>query len=152
MLKIPLKFKKTHPDAITPTYAKEYDSGMDLCSVEDVIIPAGERKLIKTGIIFALPIPDAEQPYMTEIQIRPRSGLALKKGITVLNTPGTIDTLYRGEIGIILMNTSNESFEVKKGDRIAQAVVCPVFNASLEEVSDIEETSRGSNGFGSTGV
>lgn len=140
-----LRIKRLHPDAALPAYAHASDAGMDLCSVEDLVIPPGGRALVHTGLVFLL-------PPQTEAQVRPRSGLALKKGVTVLNTPGTIDAGYRGEVGVILANFGEEPFAVKKGDRIAQVVVAPVTQPAIVEVAEIDETDRGAGGFGSTGV
>ena len=140
-----LRFKKIHPDAALPSYAHASDAGMDVRSVEDVTVPAKGRVLVHTGLVMLL-------PPMFEAQVRPRSGLALKHGITVLNTPGTIDSGYRGEVGVILANFGDADFEIKKGDKIAQIVVAPVLQAEIEEASEIDETDRGSGGFGSTGV
>lgn len=131
-----------------PVYAKEGDSGFDLRADEDGLLKPLERKLVSTGLYFELP-----DGY--ELQIRPRSGLAYKKGITVLNTPGTVDTGYRGEIKVLLINLSNEEFTWEKGERIAQGVVSPrVSNdyGELVEVKKITESERGSGGFGSTGT
>ncbi len=140
-----LKIKRIHPDAILPQYAHQGDAGMDLYSVIDASISPGGIQLVKTGIIMEL-------PQNTEAQIRPRSGLALKHGITVLNTPGTIDEGYRGEIGVILINHGTENFEVKKGMKIAQAVIKPTLTANIIEIDELSETSRSSGGFGSTGL
>lgn len=140
-----LKIRKVNPEAKVPFYAHEGDAGLDLFSVDDIIINPMERKLVRTGIQIQL-------PSNTEAQIRPRSGLALKNGITVLNTPGTIDEGYRGEIGIILINLGNEPFEVKKSMKIAQMVIKPVIKPEIEEVNELSETDRGEGGFGSTGV
>jgi dUTP pyrophosphatase len=140
-----LRFKRIHPDAALPSYAHASDAGMDVRSVEDVTVPAKGRVLVHTGLVMML-------PPMFEAQVRPRSGLALKHGITVLNTPGTIDAGYRGEVGVILANFGDSDFEVKKGDKIAQIVVAPVLQAGIEEADEIDETDRGSGGFGSTGV
>jgi len=140
-----LRFKRIHPDATLPSYAHASDAGMDVRSVEDVTVPAKGRVLVHTGLVMML-------PPMFEAQVRPRSGLALKHGITVLNTPGTIDAGYRGEVGVILANFGDSDFEVKKGDKIAQIVVAPVLQAGIEEADEIDETDRGSGGFGSTGV
>lgn len=140
-----LRFKRIHPDATLPSYAHASDAGMDVRSVEDVTVPAKGRVLVHTGLVMLL-------PPMFEAQVRPRSGLALKHGITVLNTPGTIDAGYRGEVGVILANFGDSDFEVKKGDKIAQIVVAPVLQARIEEADEIDETDRGSGGFGSTGV
>ena len=139
-----LKIKKLNPKAIIPAYQTKGAAGFDLHSIEDVILKPGERKLIGTGLAF-------EIEYGYEVQIRPRSGLAFKHGITVLNSPGTIDSDYRGEIKVLLINHSNEEFEIKKGDRIAQAIVAPVIQAEIIEVEELSETKRGEGGFGSTG-
>ena len=139
-----LKIKKLNEDAIIPAYQTELAAGVDLHSIEDYILKTGERKLIKTGLAFEI-----EKGY--EVQIRPRSGLAYKHGITVLNTPGTIDADYRGEIMVLLINLGNEKFEIKKGERIAQAVIAPVVQADIIEVEELSDTKRGKKGFGSTG-
>ena len=140
-----LRFRLVHPDAALPAYAHPSDAGMDLRSVADVTIPRFGRALVPTGLVALLPL-----GY--EAQVRPRSGLALKKGVTVLNSPGTIDSGYRGEIGVILANFGEEAFEVKKGDKIAQLVVAPVTQAAVERTDVVDETDRGAGGFGSTGV
>lgn len=140
-----LRFKRIHPDAVLPAYAHPSDAGMDVRSIDDLIIAPGKRALVHTGLIMAL-------PPMYEAQVRPRSGLALKNGVTVLNTPGTIDSGYRGEIGVILANFGEEDFAVKKGDKIAQIVIAPVTQPMIEETATIDETDRGAGGFGSTGV
>jgi dUTP pyrophosphatase len=140
-----LRFKRIHPDAVLPAYAHPSDAGMDVRSIDDLIIAPGKRALVHTGLIMAL-------PPMYEAQVRPRSGLALKNGVTVLNTPGTIDSGYRGEIGVILANFGEEDFAVKKGDKIAQIVIAPVTQPMIEETETIDETDRGAGGFGSTGV
>ncbi len=127
-----------------PFYAHAGDAGMDLRSVADLTIPAGGRSLVPTGLVFLL-----EEGW--EVQVRPRSGLALKEGVTVLNSPGTVDSGYRGEVGVILFNSSAEPFKVSKGDRVAQAVVAPVARAEVEEAFDVDSTERGGGGFGSTG-
>lgn len=139
-----LKIKKLHDDAIIPNFAHKGDAGMDLYSIEEVVIPASESKLIKTGISIAL-------PKNTEAQVRPRSGLALKHSVTVLNTPGTIDEGYRGEIGVILINHGKEDFTVNKNMKIAQMVVKPIYDINILEVNDLDDTERGNGGFGSTG-
>ncbi|NER13213.1 dUTP diphosphatase [Leptobacterium flavescens] len=130
-----------------PAYETEASAGMDLrASLTDpVTLKPLERAIIKTGLFIELPI-----GY--EAQVRPRSGLAAKKGISVLNAPGTIDADYRGEIGVILVNLSNEDFVVENGERIAQMVIARHERADWEEVSELSETSRGAGGFGSTGV
>jgi dUTP pyrophosphatase len=140
-----LLVEKTNDKAIIPFIAHEGDAGMDLFSIEEAILKPMERKLIHTGIKIQL-------PKNTEAQIRPRSGLALKNGITVLNTPGTIDEGYRGEIGIILINLSDTEFKVEEGMKIAQMVIKPTLTLDVEEVTKLNETSRGEGGFGSTGV
>ena len=140
-----LRFRLVHPDAALPAYAHPSDAGMDLRSVADVTIPRFGRALVPTGLVALLP-----PGY--EAQVRPRSGLALKKGVTVLNSPGTIDSGYRGEIGVILANFGEEAFEVRKGDKIAQLVVAPVTQAAVERTDVVDETDRGAGGFGSTGV
>lgn len=130
-----------------PKYETQGSAGLDLlaCINEDVVIKSGEIKLITTGIAIAL------EPGF-EAQVRPRSGLALKNGITVLNSPGTIDSDYRGEICVILINHSPNEFVVKRGMRIAQMVISQYQRADLELVEDLDQTSRGKGGFGSTGV
>ncbi|NPA12216.1 MAG: dUTP diphosphatase [Epsilonproteobacteria bacterium] len=139
-----LKIKKLKNSALIPAYQTKEAAGFDLHAVEDTVIKPFERKLIPTGLAFEI-----QKGY--EIQIRPRSGLAFKHGITVLNTPGTIDSDYRGEIKVLLINLGSEDFEIKKGERIAQAVVAPVVQADIVEVDELNETERGSGGFGSTG-
>ena len=129
-----------------PAYATAGAAGMDLLAAvtAPVTIEPGQRKLIPTGFCIAL-------PAGYELQVRPRSGLALKHGITLPNTPGTIDEDYRGEIGVIILNAGSEAFEITRGMRIAQAVLAPVIRAAWVEVEDLDETSRGGGGFGSTG-
>lgn len=142
-----IEIKVTASDgAILPQYKTAGAAGADVCAFlsEPVIIKKGERALIPTGLYFAIP-----EGY--EVQVRPRSGLAAKNGVTVLNTPGTIDSDYRGEIKVILINLGNEDFEVKNGERIAQIVVAPVTIGSFLQVDSLDETERGSGGFGSTG-
>ncbi|SHI63400.1 dUTP pyrophosphatase [Clostridium cavendishii DSM 21758] len=140
-----LKVHRVNKEATLPCYANPGDAGLDLYSVEEVIINPTETKLIKTGIRIELP------PY-TEAQVRPRSGLALKHSITVLNTPGTIDEGYRGEVGIILINHGKESFKVEKGMKIAQMIVNRVVPVEVKEVEELSNTVRGEGGFGSTGM
>ncbi|BAP18597.1 dUTP diphosphatase [cyanobacterium endosymbiont of Epithemia turgida] len=139
-----LKIIKLREQAVIPRYEHNNDSGLDLISIEDVEIESGESRLVKIGISIEL-------PPNTEAQIRPRSGLALKHKITVLNTPGTIDEGYRGEIGVILINHGKTSFQVRQGMRIAQMVIAPVIRVTLEEVDYLSGTTRGPRGFGSTG-
>lgn len=140
-----LKIKKVHPKAIIPTYANPGDAGMDLYAVEDKVIHPGETALIQTGIKIEL-------PPNYEAQIRPRSGLALKNSITVLNTPGTIDEGYRGEIGVILINHGKSPFTVEIGMRIAQMVISAVHRVEILEVDELTESERGEGGFGSSGM
>ena len=142
---VKLLIKKLHKNIILPEYKTDGSSGMDLmANVEQTVkILPGEKKIISTGIMVAI-------PKQYEIQIRPRSGLAAKNGISILNTPGTIDSDYRGEIKIILINLGKYTFEINKNDRIAQMIVCPVIKAELKEVESLPETIRGGGGFGST--
>jgi dUTP pyrophosphatase len=145
--KITIKFMNKS-DNINPIYAKEGDSGFDLRADESGLLKPMERKLVSTGLYFELP-----DGY--ELQIRPRSGLAYKNGITVLNSPGTVDTGYRGEIKVLLVNISNEKFTWDKGERIAQGVVSHRISSDfgdLIEVFEINESERGEGGFGSTGT
>jgi dUTP pyrophosphatase len=132
------------PDATLPRYQTEGSAGMDLCSTENVDLKPLERKLVHTGLRLAIP-----QGF--EGQVRPRSGLALKKGITMVNTPGTIDSDYRGEIMCLLINLSSESVKLEKGERIAQLVIVPVSQADLLVTDELDGTERGEGGFGSTG-
>ena len=160
-----LGFKKVHPDAKLPSYAHIGDAGMDVYAVEDVILYPFTPTLIKTGLVV-------EIPMGYEIQVRPRSGLALKHGITVWNSPGTIDCGYKGEIGVVLLWSPSGMMRLEeggysllqiekgepaekmiwKGDRIAQLVLAPVTKAGIVEVSEVSDTERGTGGFGSTGV
>lgn len=139
-----LKVKKLTDDAIVPQYAHPGDAGLDLFSNEDVEIDPGQSRMVKTGISIEL-------EENTEAQIRPRSGLASKHQVTVLNTPGTIDQGYRGEVGVILINHGRETFVARKGMKIAQMVVKPVVRVDVEEVDELSDTQRGAGGFGSTG-
>ncbi|GAB6167763.1 dUTP diphosphatase [Clostridium carnis] len=145
MNKFSLKVKKVHKDAIIPNFAHEGDAGLDLYSVEEIIINPSETGFVRTGI-------QIELPKQTEGQVRPRSGLALKHGITVLNTPGTIDEGYRGELGIILINHGKNPFKVEKGMKIAQMLVKPVWAVDVTEVEELSDSERGNGGFGSTGL
>lgn len=140
--------KKVHPDAVLPEYAYPSDSGFDLYSVEEIIIPAFGRALVPTGICV-------EIDENTEIQVRPKSGLAINQGLTVLNTPGTVDSGYNGEIKVIVFNTNNTTVTINKGMKVAQACLCPVVCGKyvmIQEVGELGEKDRGSNGFGSTGL
>jgi dUTP pyrophosphatase len=135
-----------HGDGLPlPAYATSGAAGMDVVAAETLTLAPGARHAVSTG--FAVAIPDGY-----EVQVRPRSGLALKHGITCLNTPGTIDSDYRGEVKIILANLGNAPFDIARGDRIAQLVPAAVLRATLSEVDSLDETARGSGGFGSTGV
>jgi dUTP pyrophosphatase len=156
-----VRVKKLHPDAVVPQYAKPGDSGFDFVALEDTVIGPGETKLVKTGI--AVEIPEG-----FELQVRPRSGTSLKTPLRVANAPGTVDSGYRGECCVIMTNTSNFNTTVikgvdekwyqentqfiKKGDRIAQGVICPVIRAEFELAEELSDSVRGVGGFGSTGV
>jgi dUTP pyrophosphatase len=127
-----------------PAYATSGAAGMDVLAAEDVLLAPGARHAVATGLALAIP------PGF-EIQVRPRSGLALKHGISVPNTPGTIDSDYRGELKVILINHGSEPFSIQRGDRVAQLVLAPVVQAAWDEVESLDETARGTGGFGSTG-
>ncbi|MBP5228362.1 MAG: dUTP diphosphatase [Kiritimatiellae bacterium] len=139
-----VSFKRLNPQATLPTYAHPGDAGMDLCACEQTLILPGERKLVHTGLAMAL-------PPGTEGQVRPRSGLALKHGVTVLNAPGTIDEGYRGELCVILINHGDQPFAIEPGMRIAQLIIAPVARAAIELCDALPESDRGTGGFGSTG-
>ncbi|MCJ2188734.1 dUTP diphosphatase [Novosphingobium beihaiensis] len=141
---IPVKVLPHGEGLVLPVYATEGAAGMDVVSAEDVTIAPGARHAVATGLAVAI-------PYGFEIQVRPRSGLALKHGITVPNTPGTIDSDYRGELKVILINHGAEPFNILRGDRVAQLVLAPVTRASWLPVEELDETVRGEGGFGSTG-
>lgn len=142
-MRIPLK--KLHPDAVIPVHAyDDGDAGVDLASIEGLKLGAGERAMVRTGIAIAIP-----QGYGGFVQ--PRSGLAASFGITLTNSPGLIDSNYRGEIKVILQNTGKDDFEVKRGDRIAQLVIMPVHQAEFIEVDELPGSDRGEGGFGSSG-
>ena len=140
-----LKIKKLSDDLKLPNYAHPGDAGMDLYSAVDTVLNPGEHKLISAGIKIALP-----PGY--EAQVRPKSGLALKHGISIVNTPGTIDEGYRGEVGVILINHGKEEFQIKMNQKIAQMVINKVECLEVEEVDELDDTSRGEGGFGSTGL
>jgi dUTP pyrophosphatase len=127
-----------------PSYASEGAAGLDVVAAEDLTLVPGERHAVATGFAIAI-------PAGFEVQVRPRSGLALKHGITCLNTPGTIDSDYRGEVKVILANLGGEPFEIRRGERIAQLVPAPVLRAAFREVDELGSTARGGGGFGSTG-
>lgn len=142
------RYSMSNPNSKKPMYAYPTDSGFDLCSVEEVSIDAFGRKLVPTGLHVDIP-----QGY--EIQVRSKSGLALKDGLMVLNSPGTVDQGYTGEIQVILFNTTNQSKKIEKGQKIAQAVLCPVVSGkwiNFVEVSNVDSKDRNNNGFGSTGI
>jgi dUTP pyrophosphatase len=144
MIEIELK-RLPHGDGLPlPARATEHAAGLDVVAAENLTLAPGQRHAVATG--FAIAIPEGY-----EVQVRPRSGLALKHGITCLNTPGTIDSDYRGELKVILANLGSEPFDVRRGERIAQLVPAPVLQADLREVAELSETSRGAGGFGSTG-
>ncbi len=144
---VPLRIKRLDHGAglPLPSYESADAAGMDIRAAEAVDLRSGSRALIPTGFAMAVP-----QGY--EMQVRPRSGLAAKHGITVLNTPGTVDSDYRGEVKVILANLGDEDFAVARGDRIAQIVIAPVTQAAPTEVAELDDTQRGAGGFGSTGV
>jgi dUTP pyrophosphatase len=139
-----MKIKRVNPDAKIPSYETVGSAGMDLTAMDSVAIPPLGRRLVKTGIAIQL-----EPGY--EAQIRPRSGRAYKEGLTVLNAPGTIDSDYIGEVGVILYNASNVGLTIFKGERIAQMVIAKYEQVTWEEVEELETTERGAGGFGSTG-
>ncbi len=144
---VKVKVQKLHPEAVIPAYMTEHAAGMDLYTVIDkpVTLGAGERTLLPTGLAM-------EIPPGYEGQVRPRSGLALKKGISLVNSPGTIDADYRGEIGIIIINHGTEQVEFQPGDRVAQLIIAPVTQAILVEADELNDSDRSSGGFGHTGV
>lgn len=147
MKRIEVEIKRLYPDSVVPTYKTEHAAGMDLSAyLEDSLrLAPGKRALVDTGIAIALP-----PGY--EAQVRPRSGLALKYGIGLVNSPGTIDADYRGEIKVVLINLGEADFEINRGDRIAQLVVAPVSRVDWHQVAELNTTRRNSGGFGHTGV
>ena len=140
-----VKIKKLSEKAILPSYKHKGDAGFDLHSIDSYLVKPGNRCLVSTGLVFEIP-----EGY--ELQIRPRSGLAIKSGISLVNTPGTLDAGYRGELKIILINHGGDDFEINPGDRIAQAILNKIDFAEIVEVGELSESERGSGGFGSTGV
>lgn len=149
--KMKLKIKKTHPDAVIPKYATPGSAGFDLVAVEDVEVLAGSTALVSTGLAF-------EVPEGFEMQIRPRSGMSLKTPLRVANSPGCIDSDFRGTVQVIMHNTETFSpeaplsyYKIKKGERIAQAMICPIIQVEMEVVDYLSETQRGEGGFGHTG-
>jgi dUTP pyrophosphatase len=145
MNQIKIKIERLSEAAIVPNYAHPGDAGADLYSIVDLTLAPLERAAIPIGLAMAIPV-----GY--EVQIRPKSGLALNKGLTVLNSPGTIDAGYRGEVKVIMINLSDRAIEIKKGEKIAQAVVATVGAAAFEVVTELEDSERGQGGFGSTGL
>ena len=144
MIEIELK-RLPHGEGLpAPAYATDGAAGLDVVAAEDLTLAPGQRHAVATGFSIAIP-----PGY--EVQVRPRSGLALKHGITCLNTPGTIDEDYRGEVKVILANLGSDPFEIRRGERIAQLVPAPVLTAQFREVAELSETGRGAGGFGSTG-
>jgi len=146
MLKVLVKQLPHGKGIPLPRYMSDHAAGMDLYAAVDLemVVPPGEWKLVPTGISIALP-----EGY--EAQVRPRSGLALKQGISILNTPGTVDADYRGEVGVILMNHSRENLVIRRGDRIAQMIINKIERIEFEEVEELPDSERGAGGFGSTG-
>ena len=144
MIEIRLK-RLPHGEGLPlPSYATDHAAGLDVIAAEDITLVPGARHAVATGFAIAI-------PHGYEVQVRPRSGLALKHGITCLNTPGTIDSDYRGEVKVILANLGAESFEVKRGERIAQLVPAPVLKTVFVQTDELDSTARGGGGFGSTG-
>ncbi len=143
---VPVLIKRLpgNDDLPLPAYATDGAAGMDVVASEDVDLAPGARHAVATGLAMAI-------PHGFEVQVRPRSGLALKHGVTVANAPGTIDSDYRGELKVILVNLGAESFAIRRGDRVAQLVLAPVTRAGWVEVDELDDTARGTGGFGSTG-
>ena len=144
MIEIRLKRLDNGDGLRLPAYGSDHAAGLDVVAAESLTLEPGARHAVATGFAIAI-------PHGYEMQVRPRSGLALKNGISVLNTPGTVDSDYRGEVKVILANLGTEPFEIVRGERIAQLVPAPVLRARFEEVEDLDETARGAGGFGSTG-
>jgi len=140
-----LRVKKLHDEAVLPRYSHPGDAGMDLYAIEDVDLAPGGSAMVRTGL--ALEVPEG-----TEAQVRPRSGLAARHRVTVLNTPGTIDAGYRGEVCVILINHGRGPFQVTRGMRVAQMVIKPVLTVQIAEAAELSDTHRGEGGFGSTGL
>ena len=141
---VKIKIKKIKDNAIIPEYAHDGDAGVDLYSTEDYLLKPGERVLVSTGIKIAIP-----KGY--EAQVRPKSGLAIKNGLSIVNTPGTIDSPYRGEVQIIAINLGKENIKIEKQTKVAQMVINKIEEAEFEEVDELDSTTRGEGGFGSTG-
>ena len=145
MTRVEIKRLPNNDDLPLPTYETAGSAGMDLRAAESITLKPGARHLVPTGLSIAL-------PHGFEAQVRPRSGLAVKHGVTVLNSPGTIDSDYRGEVKVILINLGEDDFVIRRGDRIGQMIVAPVVQAGWIEVDSLDETERGVGGFGSTGA
>lgn len=141
---VQLQVRRLRPDVPLPRYAQAHDAGMDLASAEDLVLQPGSRSAVSTGLAIAIP-----RGWVG--LIHPRSGLALRSGVTVANAPGTIDAGYRGELKVILVNLGGEPVEIARGDRIAQLLLQEVGEAEIVEVDELDETARGEGGFGSTG-
>lgn len=139
-----IKIKKLVSHAVTPEYQTPGAAGFDLAASSRVVIEPGETKIVPTGLVF-------EVPQGWELQVRPRSGLSYKTGLRVTNSPGTVDSDYRGEVGVIIQNTGDTVAIIETYDRIAQGVICPIIQAEFEEVENVSETQRGDGAFGSTG-
>lgn len=153
-IEIQVLFKKIHELSVIPKFSHLYDSGFDLVSVCDYLLCPGIITGVRTGLCVELSNPETTFPFTLEIQIRPRSGLALKYGVTIVNSPATIDNTYRGELIIPMTVIKNENYQIKAGDRIAQGVICPVLSSNvlkITEVNELDDTERGDGGFGSTG-
>lgn len=142
---VSLRVKRLYPDVPLPRYAHDGDAGLDLCTAEDVVLEPGGRVAVATGLAVAVPMGWVGL-------VHPRSGLALRQGLTVANAPGTIDAGYRGELKVILVNLGDEPVKIVRGDRVAQLVLQQVGQAEIVEVDDLDDTVRGAGGFGSTGV
>ena len=147
MSAVTVKICRLHVDAVLPRYMTEHAAGLDLCAALDapIELPPGGRVLVPTGLALAIPVG-------FEGQVRPRSGLALHQGVTLVNSPGTIDADYRGEVGVIMINHGDEPFLIQTGDRIAQLLITPVIHAQLQEFDSLDVTGRGEGGFGHTGT
>ena len=142
---IKIDIKKLHEDAVIPTYGTEGAAGFDFYSVDDFVVDPGKTVIVKTGLAVAVPV----GYYLAVV---PRSGVSAKTGIRIANSPGTVDAEYRGEVGVIVTNTSNDTFTIDKGYRIAQGIILPYFQAQFNLVDELDETARGAGGFGHTGV
>lgn len=142
---IKIDIKKLHEDAVIPTYGTEGAAGFDFYSIDDYVVDPGKTVIVKTGLAVAVPV----GYYLVVV---PRSGVSAKTGIRIANSPGTVDADYRGEVGVIVTNTSNDTFTIDKGYRIAQGIILPYFQAQFNLVDELDETARGAGGFGHTGV